>query len=62
MKTASIFYYVKEDLFQTLDKFTGNQSNVSPNYRAQIGRDKLKFHYVHAADESTRIDPSVSNI
>ena len=58
---GQIFYYVKEDLFETLDKSTGNL-NVSQNYRAQIGRDKLKFHYVHAADESTRIDPSVSNI
>ena len=32
------------------------------DYRAQIGRDKLKFQYIHAADSSSRIDPSASNI
>ena len=58
---GQIFYFVQEDLFQILNKSTGNLT-TSQNYRAKIGRDKLKFHYVHAADESTRIDPSVSNI
>jgi len=32
------------------------------DYKAHIGRDKLKFQYVHAADDNTRIDPSSSNI
>ena len=58
---GQIFYFIQEDLFQILNKSTGNLT-TSQNYRAKIGRDKLKFHYVHAADESTRIDPSVSNI
>ena len=58
---GQIFYFIKEDLFQILDKTSGN-TITSQNYRAKIGRDKLKFHYVHAADANTRIDPSVSNI
>ena len=58
---GQIFYFIQEDLFQVLNKSTGNLI-TSQNYRAKIGRDKLKFHYVHAADASSRIDPSVSNI
>ena len=58
---GQIFYFIKEDLFQILDKTSGN-TTTSQSYRAKIGRDKLKFHYVHAADANTRIDPSVSNI
>ena len=58
---GQVFYFIKEDLFQVLDKTSGN-TITSQNYRAKIGRDKLKFHYVHAADANTRIDPSVSNI
>tara|TARA_B110000908_G_scaffold8286_1_gene10252 strand:+ start:6552 stop:10025 length:3474 start_codon:yes stop_codon:yes gene_type:complete len=58
---GQIFYFIKEQVFQVLEKLTGNL-NTSQLYRAKIGRNNLKFHYVHAADESTRIDPSVSNI
>jgi len=58
---GQIFYYVDEDIFEVLDKTTSNL-NISQKYKAQVGRDNIKFHYVHAADESTRIDPSVSNI
>ena len=56
-----IFYYIDENIFEILDKSTGNM-NITNMYRAQVGRDNIKFHYVHAADQSTRIDPSVSNI
>ena len=58
---GQIFYFIKENVFKVLNKTTGN-TVVSQDYVAKVGRDKLKFHYVHAADESTRIDPSVSNI
>ena len=58
---GQVFYFIKEDVFKVLNKTTGN-TVVSQDYVAKVGRDKLKFHYVHAADESTRIDPSVSNI
>ena len=58
---GQVFYFIKENVFKVLNKTTGN-TVVSQDYMAKVGRDKLKFHYVHAADESTRIDPSVSNI
>jgi len=58
---GQIFYFADEDIFEVLNKATGS-TNISNIYRARVGRDKIKFHYVHAADESTRIDPSVSNI
>jgi len=35
---------------------------ITTEYRAFIGRDLLKFQYVHAADESARIDPAATNI
>lgn len=35
---------------------------INNNYRAFPGRSKIKFQYIHAADESARIDPSATNI
>ncbi len=35
---------------------------ITTEYRAFVGRDVLKFQYVHAADESARIDPASTNI
>ena len=58
---GQIFYYADENIFEVLDKSTGNLT-ISQDYNARVGRDNIKFHYEHAADESTRIDPSVSNI
>jgi hypothetical protein len=58
---GQIFYFIQEDLFQVLNRTTSTLT-TSQDYRAKVGRDKLKFHYVHAADSNTRIDPSVSNI
>jgi hypothetical protein len=56
-----IFYYQKEDIFRILDKTTGTYS-LTTDYKAKIGRDELKFQYIHAADSNSRIDPSASNI
>ena len=58
---GQIFYFVEENLFQILNKITGGLTTTQ-SYRAKLGRGTLKFHYVHAADASNRIDPSVSNI
>ena len=58
---GQLFYYIQEDIFEILDKTFGIL-NVTTNYRARIGRDGLKFQYVHAADYSARIDPSASNL
>ena len=58
---GDLFYYLDEDIFETFVKRTGLTS-IETNYKAQIGRDNLKFQYVHAADQDNRIDPSASNI
>ena len=48
--TVKTFYYSVMSLIPTLE------------YRGFIGRDKLKFQYLHAADESSRLDPAATNI
>ena len=58
---GQIFYLVESDLFK---KYTESASSLSivSNYKAFVGRDGLKVQYTHSADQTTRIDPSVSNI
>jgi hypothetical protein len=58
---GQLIYYIAEDIFEILDKSAGTLT-ITQNYKARLGRDSLKFQYVHAADASTRLDPSVSNI
>jgi hypothetical protein len=58
---GQLFYYIDEDIFETLNKSAGTL-NITQEYKARIGRDNIKFQYVHAADANSRIDPSVSNI
>lgn len=58
---GQLFYFIDEDIFQSFNKTTNTFSLIT-DYRAFKGRDKIKFHYVHAADDSSRIDPSASNI
>lgn len=55
-------YYIKNtDTFFQLTSATRQITQIY-NYRAFIGRDKIKFQYIHATDENSRIDPSSSNI
>jgi len=58
---GQIFYFIDTNTFETYNKSLGI-TEAELNYKGFLGRDKLKFHYVHAADDSTRIDPSVTNI
>ena len=58
---GSLFYYVDEDIFEVLNAETVTLT-ITTDYKAQIGRDALKFQYIHAADQDNRIDPSASNI
>ena len=58
---GQLFYYIQEDIFEVLNSSTSTLT-LNSNYKARIGRDKLKFQYVHSADQNSRIDPSVSNI
>ena len=56
-----IFYIVADDVFKQLNSATRTLTDVY-NYNAYIGRDSIKFQYIHAADENSRIDPSSTNI
>ena len=55
------FYDVDEDVVKRVNKTT-NTFDIQSNYKAVIGRDKIKFQYIHNADVDRRIDPGVSNI
>jgi len=56
-----LLYYVQEDIFENLNTET-NTTSLNSNYRARVGRDKLRFQYFHSADQNVRIDPGASNI
>lgn len=58
---GQIFYFYNLDIFKRYNASTMTLS-VTGDYIAHVGRDKLKFHYVHTADSENRIDPSASNI
>lgn len=60
LSNGQLVYIVDENLIKI--HYTGNNYVVTNEYKAFIGRDQLKFQYVHAADESARIDPSATNI
>jgi len=55
------FYDIDEQVVKQVDKRT-NTFNIISNYSAVIGRDRLKFQYIHHANTDRRIDPSSSNI
>ena len=55
------FYFVDTGVVKQLNKVT--QALVATlDYKVYVGRDMLKFQYVHSADYESRIDPGVSNI
>jgi len=55
------FYDIDENVVKRVDKTT-NTFILEPSYTANIGRDNLKFQYIHNAGVDRRIDPSASNI
>lgn len=55
------FYDLAENLIKRVDLIT-RSFVLEPSYVAYVGRDALKFQYIHNASESRRIDPSASNI
>ena len=58
---GKLWYIVQTEVFKKYNK-TAGLLELTTDYRAYVGRDKLKFHYVHTADDDSRIDPSSSNI
>ena len=57
----SVIYLVDEDAFKIVNG-TSNTLTDTTDYKQHIGRDKLKFQYVHTVDGDTRLDPSSTNI
>jgi hypothetical protein len=55
------FYDSAENRVKRVNKVT-NTLILESSYKGVVGRDKLKFQYVHNASVDRRIDPSVSNI
>ena len=58
---GSIVYLIDSDSFKQINTTTNTTSNIT-NYVAHVGRDGIKFQYVHTVDGNTRLDPSSSNI
>ena len=58
---GDVFYFRDTNTFKYLNA-TIPELIATSDYRAFLGRDKLKFHYVHVADSNSRIDPSASNL
>lgn len=58
---GQLFYFYDADLVKKFDKTTGKLT-VTKDYYANIGRANLRFHYLHNADSTYRIDPSASNL
>ena len=56
---GKVFYIEDQKNFKVLNN---NVLNLTSDYQAFVGRSDLKFHYIHSANESNRIDPSASNI
>ena len=61
MPNGKVFYVANTDVFKVYNNVTGLLTQTT-DYKAFTGRDKLKFHYVHTADDDARIDPSSTNI
>jgi hypothetical protein len=55
------FYFVDTDVVKKLNKNNGVLT-ISSDYKIYVGRDNLKFHYIHNADYESRIDPGITNL
>ena len=56
---GDVFYFKDTDVFKVLNS---GVLSITADYVAYIGRDDIKFQYVHSADENSRIDPGATNI
>jgi hypothetical protein len=57
---GTLYYIINTNLVKQFNKDT-NSFTVNFDYQAFLGRADIKFHYIHAADNTSRIDPSTSN-
>lgn len=58
---GQLFYFYGSDLVKKFDRQQAKLV-ITQDYYANVGRKGLKFHYLHNADSTYRIDPSASNI
>ena len=58
---GQVFYFVDSNSFYVLDS-ANLKLNLTTDYKAFVGVSNVKFQYIHNADDSSRIDPSSSNI
>jgi len=55
------FYFIDTNVVKKFNKVTSVFA-VSMDYKVYIGRDKIKFQYIHNADYESRIDPGITNL
>lgn len=55
------FYFVDSNVIKKFNKIT-SEFSVSTDYKIYIGRDNIKFQYIHNADYESRIDPGITNL
>jgi hypothetical protein len=55
------FYFVDTDTVKQLNTTTA-ELTVSLDYKVYVGRQNLKFQYIHNADYESRIDPGLTNL
>ncbi len=60
--TGQYFYFVDSNTVVKYNALLADPYVPTLDYRVYIGRDKLKFQYIHNADYDSRIDPGASNI
>ncbi len=59
--TGQYFYFTDTNTVKQLDK-VAVEFIPTLDYKVFIGRDKIKFQYIHNADYEARIDPGLTNI
>jgi hypothetical protein len=60
-KDGQYFYFEDSSVVKKYTYATG-EFNATLDYKVFVGRDKLKFQYIHSADYDSRIDAGASNI
>jgi hypothetical protein len=60
--TGQYFYFIDTDTVVRYNELLADPYVPSLDYKVFMGRDKIKFQYIHNADYDARIDPGASNI
>jgi len=55
------FYIIDIDTVKRYDKIA-SEFIPTLDYKVYVGRDKIKFQYIHNADYESRIDPGLTNL